>query len=211
MSEMRYFFEEVCPRAWEQQPRTRRTAPRKERSTAQMLMCTSMHGASEPKDKVFAIVGLQPAKSKESLLPDYSLSISEVYQRAMMEMLSESVHWLETAAEQDSNLDRPSWCIDFSAGGWCSGVDEKRTGHGQAGLTGDLPDVTRDAKSDAISLPGLRLGVIDFVTRREKSLVCEKESRETPFSPTKNGVESTFNRPNPELDDFFNEMALFAK
>ena len=126
-----------------------------------------------------------------------------------MEMLSVSAHRLEIVAEPDSDLQLPSWYIDFSAVDWYSNPDrQEQVERGQAGLTGELPSVTRYAKNGAIYLPGLRLGVVNLAARRGKSPACAGPS-DTVVSPTRN-EDSIPILSNHQVNISSDEMTLFT-
>ncbi|KAK4464969.1 ankyrin repeat-containing domain protein [Cladorrhinum samala] len=76
--------------------------------------------AGDPRDKVYAAVGLLSAKEQEALAPDYSLSTQETYIRAAAHMLTmHEKHpkiWGEWNRPHDKRIpDLPSWVPDWSA------------------------------------------------------------------------------------------------
>ncbi|CAG8949911.1 hypothetical protein HYFRA_00004241 [Hymenoscyphus fraxineus] len=71
--------------------------------------------ASDDKDKVYALLGL--ANSKTSIVPDYSLSVSEVFQNATLDIIKESgsLSILMGDLGRKDRQELPSWVPDWSS------------------------------------------------------------------------------------------------
>ncbi|RFU75896.1 heterokaryon incompatibility 6, or allele [Trichoderma arundinaceum] len=74
--------------------------------------------ATDPRDKIYAILGLLGVQESEDLglIPDYTLSVSECYQKATLAIMSQSksLDILTTDRIPNSTLNLPSWVIDWS-------------------------------------------------------------------------------------------------
>lgn len=80
--------------------------------------------ATDPRDKIYALLGL-PAKKDNSLIPDYTLSTSEVYKRTTRHLLDSRqdllvfafvIHTpLGTLETDTSTPNLPSWVPDFAS------------------------------------------------------------------------------------------------
>ncbi|KAK6193662.1 hypothetical protein LQW54_012245 [Pestalotiopsis sp. IQ-011] len=116
--------------------------------------------AADPRDKVFALLGLLPSRRIGNLAADYSLTVEEVYMRVALQLASH-VGWLPilaqagTEAQNKSDLySLPSWVPDWTTPAVpCSA---QVLNDGWANDTGDsnLLDVTYHESEKAI---GLRL------------------------------------------------------
>lgn len=132
---------------------------------ADLLVATSVREATDPKDHVFALVGLVPTLPK-SLRPNYRESTECVFQRAMLEILKfESTRDLLRFAKYSERPDLPSWCIDFSAHNWNAPPTNlprlARLGHRDALVQAGWPsDIQHDLSSGSITLSGRIYGDI---------------------------------------------------
>lgn len=88
--------------------------------------------ATDPRDYVFAIAGMLPWTMQQLGFPNYGLSISEVYQRTTVAILSSNKLSRNRKGNQSAiyirgsrHLDLPSWCIDFSQPKWRQDEDAK--------------------------------------------------------------------------------------
>ncbi|KAJ4287344.1 hypothetical protein N0V90_012742 [Kalmusia sp. IMI 367209] len=76
--------------------------------------------ASDPRDKVYALLSLaKPNGKKQNILPDYILSEREVYIQATLEIISDtkSLAVLNTDTGRKFRHDLPSWVPDWDAPG----------------------------------------------------------------------------------------------
>ena len=92
---------------------------------ASMLISTSNRDARDPRDHVFALLGLLP-DGQIDLEIDYHQEIATVYQRAMSEAMKSAGNtellYQAVGPRQVDNL--PSWCVDFSMKNWNKGMNE---------------------------------------------------------------------------------------
>ncbi|KAL8687043.1 MAG: hypothetical protein Q9218_006675 [Villophora microphyllina] len=84
-----------------------------------VLNATCDRDATEPHDKIFALLGLIDGSISDSLIPDYGQPCSIIYQIAMVYVLeaASNLDFLVKAMKQ-KRFDVPSWCIDFSKSNW---------------------------------------------------------------------------------------------
>jgi hypothetical protein len=171
--------ENVLPRAWKHEPE--RQVGDANRTFAALISGTSRRDATDPRDKIFAIVGLHPDQADDSLLPDYGMDVAEVYQRAMLVMLSSDINNLDSATTQ-KNIDLPSWCSDFSNRTW---FHRRPTAvlRGQAGGSRSTPRTTsiiRDVSKNAIRISGVTIGRIELSGKRGGDFTDEQPLPNTP-------------------------------
>lgn len=87
-----------------------------------LLMSTSDRQAHDPKDQVFALLGIASTDPRTNITGSYRDSISSIYQKAMVEVLlsRRNLEFLRFAClPQSSNgHELPSWCLDFSVPDW---------------------------------------------------------------------------------------------
>ncbi|KAH7346936.1 heterokaryon incompatibility protein-domain-containing protein [Pyrenochaeta sp. MPI-SDFR-AT-0127] len=86
---------------------------------ANLLLSTADRDASDPRDRIYALLGLVSDPRLEELEPDYSKSALWVYQKAMISIFKsrKDLDWLLYAIGEGTSL-QPSWCVDFSTNHW---------------------------------------------------------------------------------------------
>ncbi len=79
-----------------------------------LLEATCGREASDPRDYIYALIGLGNDPQHEFFDPDYTKSESLAYQKAMVNVFKSSrdLEWLLCACAGDPTV-KPSWCIDF--------------------------------------------------------------------------------------------------
>jgi hypothetical protein len=92
--------------------------PRGEKTMLSLLQQFRGRKASDPRDKVYALLSLVPPGGTE-LLPDYSLSVEEVFRKATLDILkvSGSLLVLSTDIGRKFRSDLPTWVPDWDAPG----------------------------------------------------------------------------------------------
>lgn len=133
-------------------------------SLSELLNITSERKASEPRDHVFALLGLVPEDKR--LQVDYSLPLDQVYQMTMISIFREknSLDWLHYAQGGDMST-VPSWCIDFSKTAWTlesKKWDVRPYGFSGAGSGREL-EFSHNASKGTIRLHGTILGQIQHL------------------------------------------------
>ncbi|USP74885.1 HET-domain-containing protein [Curvularia clavata] len=91
-----------------------------QRSLVSLLRRFRGRKASDPRDKVYALLGLvQPSSHRPPLIPDYSLSSAEVYRLAALESMysSASLSVLTIDVARKYRQDLPTWVPDWEAPG----------------------------------------------------------------------------------------------
>ena len=89
-------------------------------SLEDILLYTAEREATDPKDRIFGVLGLLD-NLDPNILVDYALPVEHIYQQAMMNSFYRygDVELILQAIEtKDKGLDLPSWCIDFSQKDW---------------------------------------------------------------------------------------------
>ena len=77
--------------------------------------------ATDPRDKIYALLGLASDRAASKIVPDYTSSVAELYKRvAIYHLQKYGLEFLELAG--DTSLRRvdglPSWCPDWSNSTW---------------------------------------------------------------------------------------------
>ncbi|KAH6646986.1 heterokaryon incompatibility protein-domain-containing protein [Truncatella angustata] len=91
-----------------------------------LLVDTSTCCCSDPRDKVFAILGLIHSWDQEPVMPDYSRNVKEVYigiAAYLIQICGAGRDVFSYANGQQANLHLPSWVPDWSKSGQRSGFD----------------------------------------------------------------------------------------
>ena len=128
--------------------------------------------ATDPRDKIYALLGL-PAKKDNSLVPDYTLSISEVYTRTTrhllnlgqnLQVLASILHMPPKTPEVDNpNPNLPSWVPDFASKKLPFPFSNLNTGHQySAGFSRPLL-LEPNVHQDTLRLAGAVLDTIEAV------------------------------------------------
>lgn len=84
----------------------------------ELLIMFRSQEATDPRDKVYALLGLVTEwLKKKPLLPDYSLTASEVNKKAVLEIITdmESLLVLTDCVKKDCSPQMPSWVPDWTA------------------------------------------------------------------------------------------------
>lgn len=105
--------------------RSKEGGPGEVRSLERMLIGTKLREATDPRDKVFALVGMTGDGEGEGLKADYSLGLSEVYQATTVYLISKHEKperkmdfLLSALTKKPRFVEKPTWCIDFSSPAW---------------------------------------------------------------------------------------------
>ena len=155
--------------------RTERQSP--EMALAELLLGTWRRESKDPRDRVYALLGMADQDTRRGLTIDYRESISTVYQRAMSLALADSPKGFDLLpfAAGPKTMSLPSWCVDFSKIGWDGfDVSEKWPGslvptQGNSSrlfkriVPARKPEL--DLDRGVLSLQGLSLGVMTSCTR----------------------------------------------
>lgn len=78
-----------------------------------LLKRTMTFHATDPRDKVFALLGLAHEMDRESIIPDYSKSVMEVYTELAIHLLSKNINMIYFNTNSPAH-DLPSWVPDWS-------------------------------------------------------------------------------------------------
>lgn len=137
-------------------------------SLLEILEATCHRLATDPRDKVYAGLGLVSDQRVEPIRPDYGLSVSAVYQTATCNILKAEdcfkiLYHLDT---EERRSDLPSWCLDFSTSQWRHFFKQHiwYPYHWDAPFRADLQmpknEVLHDLAISSITLEGIRIGRI---------------------------------------------------
>lgn len=83
-----------------------------------LIKQTAMKRCTNPRDKIYAMLGLMKAGLAERIRPQYSLEISEVFKSACVANLEESdrLDVMESCYLEHREMDGPSWVPDLTMG-----------------------------------------------------------------------------------------------
>lgn len=135
----------------------------KEVSLEDLLVGTSNRETSDPRDHVYALLGLVSDHRDDRLEPDYIKPTALAYQNATISVIKSgrSLEWLVHAVEGDASV-KPSWCIDFSANSW---FQKSKWKAGSATVAASIGreefEIHHDPGSGTIKLAGTEIGRID--------------------------------------------------
>lgn len=126
------------------------------------LQFTSSRECTEPRDRVFGLLGLLSPEFVLAHFPDYNEPVAKIYKRTMKLLLAHGgIRWLQYA-KNAKMFDLPSWCIDFSTdwlkndrgflGGWESLSENKI----------EQPDLKNSIELGSIRVKGAELGQVKF-------------------------------------------------
>lgn len=136
-----------------------------------LLRISSQHQASDPRDKVYALLGLTDEADRMGIIPDYndSVSISDIYQSLSMTFLkcppSTNKLFALSFAGLENHVDdeMPSWVARWTpAGAPDFGAFSHRTGFSAAGETVPVFMLTPDP--EILGIVAMPAGSIDSYT-----------------------------------------------
>jgi hypothetical protein len=141
-----------------------------------LLVATCDREASDPRDHIFALLGLISDPHHEPFEPDYAKPEELAYQNALVSVCKSrrDLDWLVYAAGADAS-DKPSWCIDFSTKTWkrdaanrqwepTASENRKRDATGAGASTGrDILEILHNPGNGTIRLVGTEIGSLDHV------------------------------------------------
>lgn len=132
-----------------------------------LLRCTSRRECTDPRDRVFGLLGMLSPIFVLVHFPDYNEPVAKIYKRMMkLLFMRREVGWLRYAKNKNIS-DLPSWCIDFSIN-WINN---------HCGFLGDLSFSSEDksceqsglintGELDSILVQGIKLGQIKLSVQR---------------------------------------------
>ncbi|KAH7374846.1 heterokaryon incompatibility protein-domain-containing protein [Plectosphaerella cucumerina] len=89
-------------------------------SLSYLMRSTSQSGCTDPRDRVYALLGLVPRRLAEKIVPDYDASAAQVFQDAFMAFLevNENLILLKfcDSGMRSETWDGPSWVPDWQVG-----------------------------------------------------------------------------------------------
>ncbi|KAH0534098.1 hypothetical protein FGG08_007307 [Glutinoglossum americanum] len=147
---------------------------RKKNTLESLLKATCDREASDPRDHVYALLGLIPDPRNELFEADYTESEVLAYQNAMVSVFKsrEDLDWLVYALGGDPSV-KPSWCVDFSMKTWMqdatdrgwepTAIENRRRDAAGAGATTGREEleILHDPGNGTIKLVGTEIGHID--------------------------------------------------
>ncbi|KAK0648992.1 heterokaryon incompatibility protein-domain-containing protein [Cercophora newfieldiana] len=186
--------------------RTREGGPGEDSELGWLLGATKLREATDPRDKVFALVGVAADTSgRPGLEVDYSLGVSEVYQLATVYLITrhrepeKKMDFLLSALTRAPRfLEKPTWCIDFLSPAWGRAPIENNwvylqaMGNASQGCCeGNPPDPVHDLAAGTLTVRGTVVGVIqdtyaislDYANfrRRARETDCPEEEWKTAY------------------------------
>lgn len=130
-----------------------------------LLSYVSFCEATDPRDHIFALAGLIPETMQQLGFPDYSLSVSEVYQRTTLKLLfateqSNPGNPYARGGRGPLTQQIPSWCIDFSSADWNQDVREQYTDANAASGPLNSFEWAHDSDKGLLMLQGVEVDTI---------------------------------------------------
>ncbi|KAI0012237.1 HET-domain-containing protein [Xylariaceae sp. FL0662B] len=138
-----------------------------------ILFVTCKFGATDPRDKVFSLVGIARGNAGEELIkPDYDMPVEQVFQKTMQAFMSspdehKSIHLLALAGTGFSEHRRklPSWVPDLSEERLCYPYTNVLLHYGSYAASGDRPAKVILDGPDRISVRGIEFDRISELGR----------------------------------------------
>lgn len=131
------------------------------------LRSTSRRECTEPRDKVFGLLGFLSPDFVRAHFPDYNEPVAKIYQHTTKLLLVHGgLGWLRYAKDKNMS-DLPSWCIDFSTK-WINndrGFLSSSYFPSESRLYGQ-PGLTKTGELDSILVQGTELGQINLSAQR---------------------------------------------
>ncbi|KAF2827843.1 hypothetical protein CC86DRAFT_369069 [Ophiobolus disseminans] len=127
--------------------------------------------ASDPRDHIYALLGLVTPSSNKLFDADYSKSTSWAYQKAMLYITEsrQNLDYLISAAKQGLPRE-PSWCVDFSRKKQLTYIEsswfQRRYGTNEGGAaTGrETCQLLHDIDQSTLTLKGTIVGTVKLIT-----------------------------------------------
>ena len=188
------------------------------RTLQKLLEGTRTHDASDPRDHVYALLGLVSGNVAKLFEADYTKPTRIAYQHAMVHVfMSRQDLDLLAYAPGVAAADIPSWCIDFSSKTW--GLDaisnglalresdprvtSRRRVLGEGASRGqNFAEVVHEPEAGAIKLRGTRLGLIHSVVESTTGVmrymapihksIGQKDLEEAPVADVTKLLQDTF-------------------
>lgn len=153
-----------------------------------LLHGTRSHDASDPRDHVYALLGIVSDNNSTALFQaDYTKPVRVAYQNAMAYLFGcrQDLDWLSYASGKDGATELPSWCANFSRKDWWVHAVENgltateptslRIRHIEKGASNGLRcvEVFHDPERGIIRLLGAHVGVIKDVLEPTISVMAQ--------------------------------------
>lgn len=179
------------------------------RSLLELLRATRNFNASDPRDRIYALLGISSDGGQLGILPDYSSSYEEVcvkLTKALIRKYGTSV----LSFNAGCNISLPSWCCDFSIPSQFTIVTDRPTQNTNFSASGQLPPtIAFSDVSDTLALSVVWIGSVNSLSAiaidelhgtsetrvRQLFLDLQRHSREIALS---------------ETNDLWTEEALFC-
>lgn len=152
-----------------------------------LLRATQNRKCTEPKDRIFSLLGMLPRHFTTDHFPDYNVPVAKVYQKATFLLLKtsgidilnfssplyrDSFAMIEYGTSLYENKgsyrdDLPSWCVNFSFD-WLSCSMKCAATTDQMASSGDVKPqcISVDETGDVLIVQGLHLGMVTFAQPR---------------------------------------------
>lgn len=152
----------------------------REEDFERIIVATSDRECKDPRDRIFAILGLASRQIQRSISPDYELSTRSVFQLAMFATLKshkdlEFLHVAVTVQSEDG-LGVPSWCVDFTRVGWLRLLEQRGKWPLRSHKENACKGIRRyklehNLPMGHLLLEGAMVGTVNYV----KTLMCGRE------------------------------------
>ncbi|KAJ3526792.1 hypothetical protein NM208_g7903 [Fusarium decemcellulare] len=129
----------------------------------QLLVSERDRGATDARDKVYALLGINGIAGCSQFSPDYTRTASELYTAVAAQLIQQSngLRILSASQPRYSNLDIPSWVPDWSQP-WRGGIDRRDSFSSGKSFN---PHLCVNTKNKTISLYGVKVDTIRQMLR----------------------------------------------
>ncbi|KAK8034084.1 heterokaryon incompatibility protein-domain-containing protein [Apiospora rasikravindrae] len=129
-----------------------------------LRICRTKH-ATQPKDKVYGVLGILPEDVRSHLLPDYNASLRQVY-TDVVDFLLHRTKWLDVICESihfplhTSSTALPTWVADWSYVQQMAGLG-RSYGFTASGETEAMFSFPNDRRRTKLEISAIRIGAVN--------------------------------------------------
>ena len=147
----------------------------KSMSLLRLLAQNWNRGATDPRDKVFALLGLATDEHSSSVVPDYSKPVDHVYRKVVQDIIErqQNLDVLSCGGLYSHGSTFPSWCPNWTSDGYrpireaIQFIDRDERWFNSAG--GTLPDFSFSADLNVLVASGFKVDTVKTIGQVQKN------------------------------------------
>ncbi|ODM20286.1 hypothetical protein SI65_03339 [Aspergillus cristatus] len=182
-----------------------------------LLTMTLAYEATDPRDKVYALLGICRSEDRDALVPDYRKTVRQVYIETTEHLMKESLNCFcfNTNSQNTEHFggNLPSWVSDWSLGArrpsslWKQAI--YAAGHPGPGV-GYSPAIVRTDNADLIYVGGCPLDIIEYISEIINSDNTWSSNHPKSLYRTIREIERFFGRRLREKKTLFSSVGIFT-